>query len=392
MQNVGILITHGTDTLAWTLAYVRYAIKNNHANICITGSQIPIPSTAAFSDAYENIENSMRFLSSLKPPNVFAVFNYGQDAFSDSLQKIDRWNNIAFTGDRIATMEWDEVKFHDKTIEILDPYQLDKFHLITTGGTIESEAGPDGVLSPGRNHVLGYISSRFSHFFRDLSQDPVFSIDSSDITFDLMEQVTQTVEHCLKESFDDTFADTRFDPDVKIIYTDPLKSRSQYKQEAEGASGVIIAGYGGGNVNIEEDSPFALLPVIRELLAKDIPVVLASQVPVGVADFIYQNGYMAIRAGALSAVDLSLPESQLRLSFILGHLDLIQATAQAHPELKLTAMDLMNRLFLSGTKFRNKRSLALFTKTTGIPLIRRDLLINIPFEQVLEELLKSLAA
>ena len=142
MKKVGILITHGTDTMAWTHPYVRYAVKSNHANICITGSQIPIPATAAFSDAYENLENSMRFLSSPKPPNIFTVFNYGQDAFSDSLHKIDRWNSVTFGGERFATMEWDDIKYHDHSIEVLDPYMLDKFHLISTGGTIESEPDP----------------------------------------------------------------------------------------------------------------------------------------------------------------------------------------------------------------------------------------------------------
>lgn len=29
-HRVGILITHGTDTMAWTLPYLRYSIKLNH--------------------------------------------------------------------------------------------------------------------------------------------------------------------------------------------------------------------------------------------------------------------------------------------------------------------------------------------------------------------------
>ena len=42
-KNSAILITHGTDTLAWTHAAVRYAVKHNKVNIAITGSQIPMP-------------------------------------------------------------------------------------------------------------------------------------------------------------------------------------------------------------------------------------------------------------------------------------------------------------------------------------------------------------
>lgn len=37
-----ILITHGTDTLAWTHAAMRYAVKNIIVNIAIISSQIPM--------------------------------------------------------------------------------------------------------------------------------------------------------------------------------------------------------------------------------------------------------------------------------------------------------------------------------------------------------------
>ena len=77
-----ILITHGTDTLAWTHAAVRYAVKGNIVNIAITGSQIPMPDGVGdFSDAYANIGNSIRFLTQFTPPHIFTVFNNGQNAF-----------------------------------------------------------------------------------------------------------------------------------------------------------------------------------------------------------------------------------------------------------------------------------------------------------------------
>ena len=105
MKNIAILITHGTDTLAWTHAFVRYALKNNRINIAITGSQIPLPAMPSFSDAYINIANSVHFLTNIEPAHIFTVFNYGSQAFSDSLYKVDRWNNNAFAGDTIAKME-----------------------------------------------------------------------------------------------------------------------------------------------------------------------------------------------------------------------------------------------------------------------------------------------
>ena len=179
MKRIGILITHGTDTLAWSLPYIRYAIKNNHANICLTGSQIPLPATSAFSDAFLNLENSVRFLSTLEPPNIFAVFNYGRSAFSDSLRKVDRWNCEAFVGDEIARMEWGDIKFHDKSLKVCTPSQMDRFHLITTGGTIDATPNEMGVLAPRENHALSYIGGKFESFFKDLSRDPVSTVCAS---------------------------------------------------------------------------------------------------------------------------------------------------------------------------------------------------------------------
>lgn len=379
-MKVGILITHGTDTLAWTLPYIRYAIKNNHANICLTGSQIPLPASGAFSDAFLNLQNSMRFLSTLQPPNVFAVFNYGRDAFSDSLRKIDRWDCNAFAGDLVARMEWDEVKYHDQSLTVLPPFRLDKFHLITTGGTIDSEPDELGILSPGKNHALGYITTNFSEFFEDLSRDPVFSLDSSDISLPHLERLAKRVEKCLQESHADTVADCRFDPGVRIVYTDPFKSARDYARECEGASGIVIAGYGGGNINIQADEGYSPLPLIERLTAAGVPVVVTSQVPLGTADFVYENGARAIRAGAIPGVDLSLPETQLRLSYILGHRDELRsrggesATSAGH-------LGLVKRLFLSGVKYRNRRSCRLAEILTGVAHIEDDLLIDRPFEE-----------
>jgi len=384
MPHVAILLTHGTDTLSWTLPYIRYAIKNNHANICLTGSQIPLPAVSSFSDAYINLENSMRFLSCLAPPNVFAVFNYGRDAFSDSLRKVHRWDCNAFIGDRIATMESDDVRHRDEQLTLVEPFTLDRLHVVSTGGTIDSEPDEHGILSPGENHALRYLSGKFSTYFRDLSQDPVFAIDSSDMTFVRMETIARTIASCLQESFNDSLADCHFDHDVRIVYTDPFKTEAQYRTEVDGASGIILAGYGGGNINIEKNSGFSPLSLIRNLIDSGIPVVLSSQVPRGRSDFLYQNGAEALRAGAIPSVDLSIPECQLRLSFLLGHLDAITTFVQSSEHLNLTVQDMIDRIFLSGVKFRNRKSRSLCAMLTGVPAIADDLLIDIPFDKSLE--------
>lgn len=376
----GILITHGTDTMAWAHAFLRYAIKNNHANIVITGSQIPMPSLGEYSDAYENLENSMHFLTALEPPNILTVFNNGKDAFSDSIVKFDKWDTISFHGDIAAHMAWDEIRYHDDALEIHEPLPLDIFYLVTTGGTIESEFNEEGVLVPGQNHVLGYLTRRFSSFFKVLSQNPVFVIDSSDLTYDRMVNLSLTVEKCLKETNLDAFADVSFEKNIKIIYTDPFKTRNDYLREIDDARGVVIAGYGGGNINIEHGSGYTLLPILKEMVNDFRPVVLASQVPLGTTDFIYANGFEAIKAGAFSAVDMGIPECQTRLSYLLGHLPLIR---EKSGKIKRTELEIIESLFMSGVKFRTKRSRRNYERLRGIAITKVDLLLNKKFEESL---------
>jgi L-asparaginase/Glu-tRNA(Gln) amidotransferase subunit D len=388
-MHIGILITHGTDTLAWTHAFLRYAVKNNHANIVLTGSQIPIPALGEFSDAYSNLDNSMRVLTCLKPPQLLTVFNYGEDVFSDSLRKIDRWDNVAFAGDRIARIKWGQIQEHDSQLELCDPHPLERLHLVTTGGTIEAEANEEGVLVPGENHVGSFIMRKFSAYFSDLSQDPVFAIDSSDLTFGRLQAIAETVVRCLQETNPDALADLGFDRGVRLIHLDPYKTPGECKHEVNNASGVVIAGYGGGNVMLNDGSGNGLLPWIRELTAREVPVVLSSQVPLGIADFLYDNGFQPLKAGAIPGVDLSLPECQVRLSYLLGHQEEIREAARRKG---CSFLSLLEVLFVSGMKFRNTHSRNLYVRVKGLPVLADDVLVVHPMGDAIERASRAITA
>lgn len=380
-----ILITHGTDTLAWTHAAVRYAVKHNKVNIALTGSQIPMPEGVGdYSDAYANIGNSIRFLTQFKPPHIFTVFNNGQNAFSDSLYKINRWDNQAFEGDLIGTMQWDEVKFHDdEVVETTDtPAALDILYVVTTGGTIEATFNNKGVLSPQQNRLSSFIQSKFDNPNTNIVYMPACTIDSSDLTFAKMRAVIEKVGECfrLTDPQSEVRVDLRFDENVRIIYTDPFKKEEDYRREMEGASAVIIAGYGGGNINIDSDSGFSPLQLIKEKSGK-IPMVLTSQVALGPADFIYENAWEAIEAGAISGVDLSIPEIQMRLAYVMGHKQQIEEYCASH---HADFMKVVEWLFMSGMKFRTNKSRRKYEELRGVAFDRRDLLINYTFEESLE--------
>ena len=381
-----ILITHGTDTLAWTHAAVRYAVKNNIVNIAITGSQIPMPDGVGdFSDAYANIGNSIRFLTQFTPPHIFTVFNNGQNAYSDSLYKINRWDNHAFEGDLIGTMQWDEVQFHDdEVVETTDiPTSLETLYVVTTGGTIESTFNENGVLSPQQDRLSKFIMTKFDNPDTKIVYVPACVIDSSDLTFAKMEAVIKKVKECFDNIDSDSKAtiDLSFDRNVRIIYTDPFKSVEQYKKEIDGASAIVIAGYGGGNVNIDGTSGFSPLGIIKEI-SSEVPVVLTSQVALGPADFIYENAWEAVVAGAISGVDLSIPEIQIRLSYLMGHKAQIEAYCQEHGA---TFKEVFEWLFMSGMKFRTHRSRRKYEELRGVTFDKRDLLINYTFEESLRK-------
>lgn len=373
-----ILITHGTDTMAWTHAALRYAIKWNRMNIAITGSQIPMPKGVGdFSDAYANIANSIRFLTVLPPPGIFTVFNNGESAFSDSLNKVNRWDNRAFEGDRIARMQWNDVHTSWNEADASDaPQSLERLYVITTGGTIESDYNESGALVPRQNRLSEFIRSKFSDQIAEIVYKPAFTIDSSDLTFNRMAAIAAKVCECSAEVFPDTPAmtDLNFDQNVRIIYTDPYKTEEQYAREAEGASALVIAGYGGGNVNIDESCGRSAMPLIRAL-AGTIPVVLTSQVAIGPADFIYKNADAAINVGAISGVGLSIPEIQTRLAYIMGHADMLPAEGR---------IETVEKLFLSGVTFRTQQSRQKYEALRGTAFLRQDVLASHSFPEALQ--------
>lgn len=368
-KRIGVLITHGTDTMAWTLAYLKYAVKGFPHSIAVTGAQLPISPEFPYSDGYENLKASLIYLMRLKTPSIFAVFNVGQYAYSDSLLKVNKWANDAFIGDPMLRMEWNEIKHNLQHVELYpDDEPLDKLFLVTTGGTISSQKNEAGVLEPRMDTVSSFIYGHLGDYFRkNIRAIPVFSIDSSDMTLQKQHVMARAMATAINEDMGGELMriDLSFSDRVRIIYLDPIKTVAECRREGENADGVVLAGFGGGNVSLD------MLDLIREWTAAGKPVVLSSQVPIGIADSEYNNGYEPLRAGAVSGVDLSLVECQVRLSYILGHQDMLPAGEEG--------MRLIKTLFLSGVKFRTRQSESRHLGITKIAASPNDWLVNYDF-------------
>ncbi len=69
----GFVITHGTDTMAYTAAALSYLIQHSRKPIVITGSQRPIDMENT--DARTNLADSLRFASDPRAHDVNIVFD-----------------------------------------------------------------------------------------------------------------------------------------------------------------------------------------------------------------------------------------------------------------------------------------------------------------------------
>ena len=68
----GIIITHGTDTMAFTSSMLCFMIQNPKIPIVFTGSQLPINNE--LTDAYSNLRYSLAMAKS-KTPGIYLAFN-----------------------------------------------------------------------------------------------------------------------------------------------------------------------------------------------------------------------------------------------------------------------------------------------------------------------------
>ncbi len=98
------VILHGTDTLAYTAAFLATALSGTPLKIVLTGSQLPLldPVTRAFdpsSDALGNLKTACHLLTASDSPTgwVRVAFNH-QHWAADQTQKVHTRDMAAFTG------------------------------------------------------------------------------------------------------------------------------------------------------------------------------------------------------------------------------------------------------------------------------------------------------
>lgn len=347
----GILITHGTDTLSWALAYLRYSLKGLKSNVAVTGSQIPLEGTLSPSDAVGNLRTAVYLLSKLKPPHLFAVFNNGKDVFSGRLTKFRKWDVDAFEGRLAAKVTHEGLKILRNDWKLI-PYEdqkLEKLHFIKTGGTIESKRSKGKGLSPKGDFVYEYIKVNLKEHFEKILRYKVFSLDSSDLSFEDWKKIAKKIEDLGLAK-----CDSRFDKEVKPIFVNPLFTSKEYEKLFDMCgNGSILLGYGAGNANTLEKSSRSILTPLKKAVKEGKSVAVTSQVPLELYDTEYESGRKLIEAGGIPCGDLSFSDAQVKLSYLLGHKKIIESCSLSE---KIDFELLLVSSFLSGVNLtKNQR-------------------------------------
>jgi len=108
----GIVVTHGTDTMAYTAAALYYMLENIPVPVAVTGSMLPL--SAENTDAKENLAAALRVAASERP-GVYLVFA-GKIILGKSAKKLYAENKDAFSSinhELAGEIERGEIKWRE---------------------------------------------------------------------------------------------------------------------------------------------------------------------------------------------------------------------------------------------------------------------------------------
>ena len=231
----GVVVTHGTDTMAYTAAALSLMVRHLPGPVALTGSQLPFSEVG--SDGRRNLLDAFRVATEADLGEVVLVFN----------GKIIR-------GSRSKKMR----------ALAYDAFESVGMPLV---GTVEA----DIVLS--------------SHARPRIAGSPVL--------------------------------DTRLADDVCLVKLFPGFQPSLLPIIAERHHGIVLEGFGAGNVPTDE---LSLVPAIEKVVGSGCHVVLTTQCVFGAAwSDVYRTGRLALESGAIPAYDMNSETAVVKLMWVLGH-------------------------------------------------------------------------
>lgn len=229
----GLVVTHGTDTLAYTAAALSFMLQELPKPVVLTGAQVPLGDVG--SDGRSNLVSAVR----------------------------------------LATADLAEV-----------------------------------VVAFGTHVIRGTRAKKMSAFdlqaFTSANAPPVGSIG---LSLKLVDDVRpRSRRKPLYQPF--------LDPSVALLPVYPGLSPDIVRYLASTHHGLVLAGYGSGNI---PSGALSLVPAIQEATARGVSVVVCTQCLVGSTEMeLYRVGRAALQAGAVPALDMTPEAALVKLMWVLG--------------------------------------------------------------------------
>jgi hypothetical protein len=211
------------------------------------------------------------------------------------------------------------------------------------------------LLTHLSNTFRAYIDTELEKCFVDIVRELEESlrVDSSNLTLDEWLKLAFNIKEHLKDKIGEI--DEQFSREVRCVMTNPFMKDEEYIGMFNRINdGIILLCYGAGNGNIELNGNYSVIPAIRKANKEKKIVVISSQVSLETYDFEYEAGRLLLENGAIPSGSLSYPEAQIKLSYILGHSEIIDKILQKYPN--LNRLQLTKAAFLSGIKFERTTS------------------------------------
>lgn len=220
---------------------------------------------------------------------------YSASAASFFIQEFGR--PIVFTGSQIAA----SVPWSDGPRNLLDALRVAAW----------ADIGEVCIVFNGEIHRATRT--------RKIRERALDAFDTSDPTpLGLLAREIVLYESRIKRTESIPNYDFALDDGVFLLKTFPGMSPNILSRIIEsGYNGIVIEGFGSGNIPTKENS---LTDAIGEIVEAGYPVVISTQCAFGQADLsLYEVGKAALDVGAMSAHDMTSEAALVKLMWVLGH-------------------------------------------------------------------------